>query len=113
MSPQRPAARSSSLPPKSFFPDRDARIAEMSADAIAWSTVGQSAPGVLPVRRPTAPSREWAWGGATGHGVRVCVVDSGIEADHPQVGAVQGAVTVEARDDGRSRVVADESTLAD
>jgi subtilisin len=28
-------------------------------------------------------SPEWAWGGATGKGVRVAVVDSGIDADHP------------------------------
>lgn len=27
-------------------------------------------------------SVEWAWGGATGRGVRVAVVDSGIDADH-------------------------------
>ncbi len=26
---------------------------------------------------------EWAWGGATGTGVRVAVIDSGIEANHP------------------------------
>jgi subtilisin len=29
---------------------------------------------------------EWAWGGATGKGVKVAVIDSGIEADHPAVG---------------------------
>ncbi|MEE8603327.1 S8 family serine peptidase [Euzebya tangerina] len=29
---------------------------------------------------------EWAWGGATGEGVRVAVVDSGIDADHPDLG---------------------------
>ena len=32
---------------------------------------------------------EWAWGGATGDGVRVAVVDSGVEADHP---ALEGCV---------------------
>jgi len=37
-------------------------------------------------------SPEWAWGGATGAGVRVAVVDSGIEADHP---ALEGCVEVE------------------
>src|SRR5688572_14477451 len=29
---------------------------------------------------------EEAWGGATGRGVRVAVIDSGIEVDHPAVG---------------------------
>lgn len=32
---------------------------------------------------------EWAWGGASGRGVRVAVIDSGIDADHP---ALEGAV---------------------
>jgi subtilisin family serine protease len=38
---------------------------------------------------------DWAWGGATGAGVKVAVVDSGIEAGHPMVGEVQGAVALE------------------
>jgi subtilisin family serine protease len=32
---------------------------------------------------------EWAWGGATGRGVRVAVLDSGVQSDHP---ALQGCV---------------------
>ena len=31
-------------------------------------------------------TREWAWGGSSGSGVRVAVIDSGIESDHPAVG---------------------------
>jgi subtilisin len=38
---------------------------------------------------------KWAWGGATGVGVKVAVVDSGIEAGHPRVGAVQGGVALD------------------
>lgn len=37
-------------------------------------------------------SPDWAWGGATGRGVRVAVVDSGIQADHP---ALDGCVEVD------------------
>ena len=33
----------------------------------------------------TELSPEWAWGGSTGAGVRVAIVDSGIEADHPDL----------------------------
>src|SRR5204863_8852851 len=29
---------------------------------------------------------DWAWGGTTGKGVKVAVVDSGVESDHPQIG---------------------------
>jgi subtilisin len=43
-----------------------------------------------------APTRDWAWEGATGQGVKVAVLDSGIDADHPRVGGVAGAVAVEA-----------------
>jgi subtilisin len=47
-------------------------------------------------------SREWAWGDSAGHGVRVAIVDSGIEADHPAVGGQwRGGVIVSY--DGRTR----------
>lgn len=39
---------------------------------------------------------EIAWGGSTGRGVRVAVVDTGIEADHPVFeGSVSGGVVIE------------------
>jgi subtilisin len=30
--------------------------------------------------------RDWAWGRATGRGVRVCVIDSGVDVSHPAIG---------------------------
>jgi subtilisin family serine protease len=48
----------------------------------------------LPVSGPITP--EWAWGSATGAGVRVAVIDSGIDASHPQLAprGVQGGAVV-------------------
>ena len=49
----------------------------------------------VPSTLPPIITREWAWAGATGAGVRVAVVDSGVDAGHPAVGHVDGAVIVE------------------
>lgn len=39
---------------------------------------------------------DWAWGGSTGEGVRVAVVDSGVEYDHPALGdSVRSGVVIE------------------
>jgi len=60
---------------------------------------------VLPQERfdvaPIGPvTREWAWGGADGAGVRVCVLDSGVEGTHPLVGGLDGALDVITDSDG-------------
>jgi subtilisin len=69
-------------------------------DLPAWSaqaaSVGRLAPNV---DWPSPLTRAWAFGGATGAGVRVCILDSGIERDHPLVGPVDSAVYVQAADD--------------
>ena len=57
---------------------------------------------------PQVVDREWAFGGATGKGVRVCVVDSGIEPDHPLVGSIEGAVALSLDDEGNPVVAPDE-----
>jgi subtilisin len=66
----------------------------------AWSL---SASGVhripLPLEWPQQITRDWAWGGSTGKGVRVCILDSGVERGHPLVGELDGAVVVEANAD--------------
>ena len=43
---------------------------------------------------PERVTREWAWGDSTGAGARVCILDSGVERDHPLVGEVQRSVAV-------------------
>jgi subtilisin len=43
---------------------------------------------------PDRVNREWAWGGSSGKGVTVCILDSGVEREHPLVGPVDGAVYV-------------------
>jgi subtilisin len=55
---------------------------------------------------PEGVTREWAFGGSTGAGVRVCVIDSGVDP-HPLVGAVQSAVAVERDEDGRLHIEPD------
>jgi subtilisin len=48
---------------------------------------------------------EWAFGGSTGKGVRVAVVDSGVEYDHPAVGdSVRGGVVVEFDEDAENMI---------
>lgn len=49
------------------------------------------------IAAPYPIGRDWAWGDATGRGVRVCVVDSGVDADHPMVGGLAGRYAVEER----------------
>ena len=50
----------------------------------AWSLPAGTAESLeLPTEWPGRVTREWAWGGSTGKGVKVCILDSGIEADHP------------------------------
>jgi len=52
-------------------------------EAVAW-----------PAGWPDVLDREWAWGGSTGKGVRVCILDSGVEGGHRQVGPLEQAYAV-------------------
>ena len=56
---------------------------------------------------PERVTADWAFGGSTGRGVRVCILDSGIEGGHRLVGQVEQAVAVIAAGDGYE-VVEDE-----
>ena len=63
----------------------------------AWSA--QFAPEALMALAPVPSldeiTPEWAWEGSTGEGVKVAVIDSGIDADHPAVGGrISGYVAI-------------------
>lgn len=52
--------------------------------------------------------REWAWAGATGAGVKVAIIDSGVEGSHPVVGGrLVESVTIQV-DGDETHVVPDE-----
>jgi subtilisin len=77
----------------------------------AWSLPASAVEGIaLASEWPERVTREWAWGGATGSGARVCVLDSGIEHDHPLVGPVQEAVAVSLEGDN---ILVEEDTEGD
>lgn len=64
----------------------------------AWSEpfMGEALQEIAASGPLTGITTEWAWGGSRGRGVRVAVVDSGIEWDHPALdGCVIKGVSVE------------------
>lgn len=58
---------------------------------------------------PLAVDREWAIGGSTGAGARICVLDSGIDGDHPDVRGLERAVAIVPGEDGYAQVVDDDA----
>jgi subtilisin len=74
----------------------------------AWSLPAGTAESLgLPTEWPGRVTREWAWGDSTGSGVRVCILDSGVELGHPMVGELEGAVAVEVGEGDKVTVVDD------
>src|SRR3954454_6868304 len=67
----------------------------------AWSLPAAASEdiGVI-VEWPERVTREWALGGSTGAGIRVCILDSGIQPDHPLVGSLEGAVALRKTEEG-------------
>ena len=63
------------------------------------------APGAIAAEEPILPldgiTREWAWSGSTGRGVKVAVIDSGIDVGHPAIdGRVSGYVAISQSEEG-------------
>jgi subtilisin len=75
-------------------------VQEEELPAFSWPTRPEEQPKIFPVPwHEVTP--EWAWGGSTGKAIKVCIVDSGIEADHPALdGMVRGGVIVERGSEG-------------
>ena len=87
----------------------EADYAEEPEELPAWSLPADAVERIaLPSTWPDPVTREWALGGSTGKGVRVCILDSGIEAGHPAVGAVESAYAVRIDADEKSVVEPDE-----
>ncbi|HEX7187361.1 MAG TPA: S8 family serine peptidase, partial [Actinomycetes bacterium] len=71
-----------------------ARAATTVLPAWSWQFARGHLPdnAALPADQPL--TRDWAWAGATGAGVRVAVIDSGVDGGHPAVGSVAGGVAI-------------------
>jgi subtilisin len=60
---------------------------------------------------PEQVTREWALGDATGKGVRVCILDSGVDDTHPSVGELESAVVISVGEN--EETIAEEDTEGD
>jgi subtilisin family serine protease len=81
--------------------------------ALTWRLVGKT-PGEVPVTADAERSAPgWAWDGGTGRGVRVCIVDSGVERDHPLVGPVQASWVVVDAGEGGGRFAVEPTDTGD
>jgi subtilisin len=68
---------------------------EWSLPAWSWQFSAGHLSDVKGMNLPSQLTKEWAWGDATGSGVKVAIIDSGVDASHPFVGSVAGSVVVE------------------
>jgi subtilisin len=90
-------------------PEEPQPVVEEDDDLPAWS-LPLGAVDRIALENPVAArvDRDWALGGATGRGVRVCVLDSGIERGHPRVGEIADAVAIRLDENGETIAEPDE-----
>ena len=75
----------------------------------AWSLPKDAVDRIaLPGDWPEHVTREWAFGGSTGEGVRVCILDSGVDGEHPSVGRLESAVAI-SLDENEETVVTEDT----
>jgi subtilisin family serine protease len=75
----------------------------------AWSLPKDAVDRIaLPGDWPEHVTREWAFGGSTGDGARVCILDSGVDAEHPSVGGLESAVVISLDENEETVVTPDE-----
>jgi subtilisin family serine protease len=73
---------------------------------LTWNMVGKAGTELELVSVwPDIVAADPGWRAGTGRGVRVCIVDSGVEDRHPLVGGIQGAHTVIEDEAGNCEVV--------
>jgi subtilisin len=73
---------------------------EQDLPAFSWPVQPEDQPSLTAVPWHVV-TPDWAWGGSAGAGVKVAIVDSGVDVDHPMVGGmVRGAAVVERTPDG-------------
>ena len=81
----------------------------MSSRALpAWSLAAEAVDGIgIPASWPERVTRAWAIDESRGEGVDVCILDSGVDGDHPLVGGLTSAVAV-SLDGEETRIEPDE-----
>jgi subtilisin len=96
--------------PEQARPDDERAASASEIDLPAWSLRRDDPRArALPRSWPHQIDREWAWLHSDGAGVRVAIVDSGIDGAHELVGGVQRSVAVEKTEAGEVKAVDDDS----
>jgi subtilisin len=75
----------------------------------AWGVPRSAIPAIEIDPMPADVTWNWAFGGANGSGVRVCVLDSGVDAGHPRVGRIDASMAVTVGQAEEPRVVVTEA----